>query len=136
MAIIGSHKRMLVYKKTDFKCAICGSTHTLDAVPFIPTWTRLPATEVSQLIPLCDECVKEVGINFIELGKLRYLPELYIEQLMNEYKHNSKYLRKYVHTYGSYRTGRKLDVDKALAVLGSYDNYIHDYWDYIDWDNL
>ena len=136
MAIIGSHKRMLVYKKTDFKCAICGSTHDLDAAPFIPTWTRLPATEVSQLIPLCDSCIKEIGINFIELGKLRYLPELYIEQLMNEYEHNKKYLYKYVRTYGSYRTGRRLDVGKAIAVLGSYDNYISENWGGINWESL
>lgn len=136
MIVIGSHKRMLVYKKTDFRCAICGFRHQLDCSPFIPTWTRIPSTEVKQLIPLCTHCQQEVDINFIELGKLRYLPELYVEELMREYESYNKYLRKYTKSYGAYRTGKKLDVAKALITLDSYDQYLENNKSELNWESL
>ena len=95
---------MNVYRKTDFKCAICGSTKDLTCDHFIPKWTRIVGDEYENLIPMCDKCNEEKGVNFIELGKLKYLPKVFIDMLMRYYKPLNKYLKKYVKQYGAYRT--------------------------------
>ena len=136
MVMIGSHKRMLVYKKTDFRCSICGSRKHLDCSPFIPTWTRIQSTNVQQLIPLCEKCQSVIGVDYIELGQLKYLPELYIEELMREYKTLNKYLRKYTKSYGEYRTGKRLNVDRAMLTLDSYDEYLTNNKNELDWESL
>lgn len=132
--VIGSHKRMIVYKKTDFKCAKCGNPKNLTCVCFIPEWTRLVDDDVANIIPMCDECRINRGHNFIELGELRFLPKLFIEQLMTYYKTMDKYLHKYVIKYGQYRTRGELDVVRTLQILGSYDEYIRD--NNINWKDL
>ena len=132
--VIGSHKRMMVYRKTDFKCSVCGNARDLTCVCFIPEWVRLVDDDVANMIPMCDECRINRGVNFIELGDLKYLPKLFIEQLMEYYKTMNKYLHKYVRDYGRYRTRGKLDVDRNMQILGSYDEYIKD--NNVDWKNL
>lgn len=132
--VIGSHKRMMVYKKTDFKCSKCGSTKNLTCICFIPEWTRLVDDDVANMIPMCDDCRIARGLNFIELGDLKYLPTLFIEQLMEYYKTMDKYLHKYVRNYGKYRTRGRIDVERSLQILNSYDEYIKD--NNVDWKNL
>lgn len=132
--VIGSHKRMIVYRKTDFKCAKCGSTENLTCVCFIPEWTRLSNDDTANLIPMCDTCRINRGLNFIELGELVHLPKLFIEQLMEYYKTMDKYLYKYVRDYGRYRTRGLIDIDRTMQILSSYDEYIKD--NHIDWKNL
>lgn len=132
--VIGSHKRMIVYKKTDFRCAKCGSPKNLTCTCFIPEWTRLVDSNTDNIIPLCDECRLKRGFNFIELGELVYLPRLFIDQLMMYYRTMDKYLRKYVSLYGKYRTNGKINVENTLQILSSYDEYIKR--NNVYWENL
>ena len=134
--IIGSHKRMMTYKKTGFKCAICGSTHELECVCFIPEWTRIVSDDYENLIPLCFKCYLERGYNFIELGKLKFLPDTYIQMLMRYYSDIAMYLYKYVRMYGSYRTRGKLDIDRAKLILQSYDLYIEEHSKDLKWEEI
>lgn len=134
-SIIPVHRRMNVYRKTDFKCAICGSTKDLTCDHFIPKWTRIVGDEYENLIPMCDKCNEEKGVNFIELGKLKYLPKVFIDMLMRYYKPLNKYLKKYVKQYGAYRTEGKLDVEQAMLILNSYDMYIFGNKD-LDWEDI
>lgn len=132
--VIGSHKRMLVYKKTNFRCSICGSKKNLVCCGFIPSWTRIVGDDIENLIPLCSDCMEKRRYDFIELGKLEYLPDFYIEQLMRYYREQAKYLHKYVTLYGSIRTNNLLDVDKALAILESYNIYIESHQSNLNWE--
>lgn len=132
--VIGSHKRMIVYKKTDFRCAKCGSSANLTCTCFIPEWTRIVGDNTDNIIPLCDKCRLKKGMNFMELGELVYLPKLYIDLLMRYYMTIDKYLHKYVREFGKYRTNGRVDVTYALQVLSSYDGYIKD--NDIHWENL
>lgn len=134
--IVGSHKRMLVYKKTNFKCSCCGSSKDLMCACFIPEWTRIVDDSIDNLIPLCLDCYLNRKCDFIELGHLRYLPKLYIQQLVRYYKSISKYLYKYVRMYGYYRTSGKIDVDKNILILSSYDSYYEENKDELKWENL
>lgn len=128
------YKQKMVYSKTGCRCAICGEWYDLICTCFIPEWTRVADGSYDNLIPLCPECFIKTRYRFIELGSLRYLPEVYIQQLMRYYSEMSDYLRKYVRLYGSYRTGGKLDVDRACLVLSSYDAYIEENKDKLNWE--
>ena len=132
--VIGSHKRRIVYKKTDFRCSICGSKENLVCCGFIPTWTRIVGTDTENIIPLCDSCFQKRGCDFIELGKLKFLPDVYIEQIMRYYNGLAKYLKRYVVLYGAIRTRNILDVDKALVVLESYNIWISEHKDSLNWE--
>ncbi len=134
--VVGSHKRMIVYNKTGMKCSICGSENNLTCVCFIPEWTRIVSTETENLIPLCDDCRIKRGKNFIEIGELRYLPELFIEQLLRFYMSISQYLHKYVKTYGKYRVGGDVDIEKTLLVMSSYDQMISEEPYKYEWEEL
>lgn len=133
--ILSPHKLKIVYNKTDGRCAICGGYKNIVCTSFIPEWTRIQ-NSVDNQIPLCDDCIAQKGFNFIELGKLRYLDKLYIEVLMRYYDSESNYIKAYVRRFGKYRTFGVLDVDYALSVLGSYDEYIRTHHDILDWDKL
>lgn len=132
--LIPVHRRIMVYRKTDYRCAICGKGKDLTCDHFIPKWTRIVGDEYENLIPLCEDCNSEKAMNFIELNRLEYLPTLFIDMLMRYYSDIAKYLKKYVRDYGSYRTNSELDVEHALLILGSYDEYIrhHD----LNWEEL
>lgn len=134
--VIGSHKRMIVYNKTGERCAICGSKNNLTCVCFIPEWTRIVSTDLDNLIPLCDDCRIKRGKNFIEIGSLRYLDDLYIDQLLRYYKSISLYLYKYVRLYGVQRTNGLVDIDRVLLTMQSYDNLIKEKEDEIKWEDL
>lgn len=134
--VIGSHKRMIVYNKTGKKCSMCGCKDNLTCVCFIPEWTRIVETDTENLIPLCDECRIKRGKNFIEIGSLRFLPEIYIEQLLRYYKSIALYLYKYVHLYGKQRTNGLVDIDRVLLIMQSYDNLLKEKKEEIDWEHL
>ena len=127
---------MIVYKKSDFRCCICGRKSDLTCDHFIPKWTRIVDNDVDNLIPICGKCNEDKGLNFIELSKLKYLPSLYVEVLMRYYRKNAIFLKKYVREFGSYRTNGKLDVERALLVLKSYDNYLEENKASLDWESF
>lgn len=124
------HRDKLVCAKTDGRCSICGVKDNLVFVSFIPAWTRASSKEVKASIPLCTDCYLRTRYSFIELGQLKYLPKLYIDELMTGYKPIAQYLYKYVRLYGVQRTNGKLDVDKALLTLYSYNEYIKELEDW------
>lgn len=132
--IIGLHKRMIVYNKTGKRCAMCGSSNNLTCVCFIPEWTRIVSTDVDNLIPLCDDCRCHRGKKFIEIGSLKYLPNLYIDQLLRYYKSISKYLYKYVRLYGQQRVGYLVDINATLLIMQSYEQLAKER--NLDWENL
>lgn len=134
--VIGSHKRMIVYNKTGKRCSMCGSKKNLTCVCFIPEWTRIITTETDNLIPVCDECRYKRGKNFIEIGMLRYLPDLYIQQLLRYYKSISMYLYKYVRLYGKSHTEGLVDIDRTLLIMQSYDNLIEERTEDIMWEDM
>lgn len=116
---------MNVYKKTDFKCSICGSSHNLTCAHFVPTWTRISDDSYENLIPLCGSCNKKINFNFIELGSLKYLSTTFLEMSLLYYSGLAKYLKKYIALYGEYRTQGKIDVNSTLAILSSYDEALN-----------
>lgn len=134
--VVGFRTQRMVYSKTRGRCAICGGQEDLLCCPFIPAWTRLPVEKFEVLIPLCISCNCSRGHSFLELGQLSYLPSLYIEQLMRYYRENEKYLKQYVRKFGNYRTRGLLDVDRALLVLESYDDWIRNNALEINWEDL
>jgi hypothetical protein len=134
--ILSMHKCISVYKKTDHKCAICGDKKNLTCVCFIPEWTRIVSTDVENIIPMCDECRLKRGKNFIEIGTLRYLPEIYIAQLLRYYRSISMYLYKYVRLYGKNRTNGLVDIERTLLIMQSYDCMIKEHKDDLDWESL
>lgn len=133
--ILNPHGLKFVYGKTNGKCCLCGSEHNIVCTGFIPEWTRV-VLSLDNAIPICDDCRFKRQFDFIELGKLKYLNEMYIEMLMRFYRGERKYIKTYVRRFGSYRTRGKLDVDYALTVLSSYDEYISMNEKKLDWENL
>lgn len=131
---LSKYKQKIVYQKTNNVCAICGCTHELTAVCFIPEWTRIVQGEIDNMIPLCDECREKRGLNFIELGRLRYLPELYIQQLMRYYQSIYKYLYKYVKMYAEYRTNNLVSSDECITIMASYNHYCKLHEDELNWE--
>ena len=119
MAIIGSHKRMIVYKKTEFKCACCGSTSNLTCDHFLPKWIRIVDNDIRNLIPMCYDCNHDKADSLIYLHSLKYLPDCYVRDLLQYYAINRKFIRYYVEHF-SYRA-ENFDVDDAIRVLNSYD---------------
>lgn len=134
--VIGSHKRMIVYNKTDKRCSTCGSDKDLTCVCFIPEWTRIVSADTDNIIPMCDSCRIKRGRNFLEIGELRFLPEIYIQQLLRYYRSISMYLYKYVRLYGNYRVGNDVDIEKTLLIMSSYDQMISSNPDKYNWENL
>lgn len=134
--LISPLKRKQVLQKTNCKCAICGSESNLTCTPFIPSWTRITDDSYESLIPLCNDCFISTRYKFIELGSLRYLPDVYIQMLMRWYMPNANYLYKYVRMYGAYRTNNKLNIDQAVLVLSTYDLFIKDKLDDIIWESI
>lgn len=122
--IISAHKRYIVYKKTDFRCSICGSKDRLTVDHFIPSWTRIVSNTEANLIPMCEYHNEEKDCHFITLTQLVYLPEKEKERLMMFYKQNRGYFRKYVREYGSMRTSSILNVNDAMTALDSYDEWL------------
>lgn len=133
--ILSPHRLKIVYGKTGGRCAICGVDKNIVCTSFIPEWTRIQ-NSVDNQIPLCDSCIAQRKFNFIEIGKLKYLDNLYIEVLMRYYSGESNYIKAYVRRFGKYRTFGSLDVDYALSVLGSYDEYIKTHEDSLNWEKL
>lgn len=123
--ILGLHSIKTVLAKTNGRCSICGKSENLVCIDFIPQWTRV-VSDVDNVIPLCDECRLSRNLDFIELGKLKFLPAFHILSLMKFYDNNSKYVKAYVRKFGGYRTRGLVDIDYALTVLTSYDQYIAD----------
>lgn len=136
MAVIGTHKRMIVYRKSDFRCCVCGTKDGLTCDHFIPQWTRIVGNDTANLLPMCEECNGKKGLQFMELSHLRYLPEVYVQELMRYYMGISKYLYKYVRDFGVYRTNGEIDVDTSVQVLKSYDLYIKEHYKELDWENF
>ena len=134
--LISPQKQKLAKYKTACRCAICGERNDLVVTGFIPEWTRIVGQYTDKLIPLCNNCFINTRYKFIELGSLRYLPEVFIQQLMRYYKPIAGYLYKYIYMYGKYRTNNMLDVDKACLVLSSYDVYIQEHEDELNWEDL
>lgn len=130
--ILGMHSIKIVREKTGCKCAICGSTENLVCEEFIPQWTRV-VSSIDNIIPLCDECRIRRGLQFIEIGKLKYLHSLYLEVLMRFYDGNSKYLKMYVRKFGKYRTRGLIDIDYALSILSAYDTYVDEHREELNW---
>lgn len=130
--ILGMHSIKVVLGKTDNKCSICGCKDNLVCDDFIPQWTRV-VPSVDNVIPICDKCGQERGLNFIEIGKLKYLRPLYLEVLMRYYSSNFKYLKMYVRKFGDYRTRGLIDVSYALTVLSSYDEFVENNRDRLNW---
>ena len=126
--ILGMHSIKEVRAKTECRCAICGDTKNLVCVDFIPPWTRVEPT-LNNVIPLCNNCMLFRSLQFIELGKLEYLPKKHIDELMNFYKGNSKYLKMYTRRFGVYRTRGLIDIEYSLRILSSYDTYIEEHLD-------
>lgn len=133
---ISPHKRNRVYLKTNHRCSICGSEKDLVCTCFIPEWTRIVDTSTDNMIPLCSKCFADTRYKLIEIGSLRYLPDIFVQQLMRYYKHIANYLYKYVRMYGSYRTNNKLNIEQSCLILNSYDEYIKEHKDELDWENL
>lgn len=136
MALIGTHKRMIVYKKCDFRCCVCGTKVNLTCDHFIPQWTRIVGNDIENLLPMCSTCNFNKGLQFMELAQLKYLPTLYVEELMRYYRNISKYLYKYVRDFAYYRTNGEVDVDKAILILNSYDVYIKEHEKELNWENM
>lgn len=135
-APISIQKRINVLSKTKRRCSVCGCKENLTCDHFIPQWTRCVNNEFEILIPMCEKCNSEKDMNFLELSKLKYLPTVYIEMLMRFYDEQSNYLKVYVRKFGSYRTNGKLDVERALLVLKSYDTYIMEHAEDLRWEVL
>lgn len=135
-APISIQRRINVLSKTRRRCAICGRKEGLTCDHFIPQWTRCVGNDFENLVPLCEDCNQEKDCNFLELSKLKYLPDVYIEMLMRYYRENSNYLKKYVRKFGSYRTNGVLDIERALLVLKSYDEYIATHQYELNWEEL
>ena len=121
--ILGIHGLRQVRAKTNGKCAICGSTETLNCVGFIPAWTRVQ-DDIANQIPLCDKCYQSRRMQYIELGKLKYLSKEHVDELMLFYNNNAKYLKAYTRKFCKYRTMNLVSTEYALQVLSSYDTYI------------
>lgn len=136
MATIGVHKRMIVYKKADFKCCVCGSSDNLTCDHFIPQWTRIVSNDTPNLLPMCEACNSAKGLQFMELAKLKYLPELYVQELMRYYRNISKYLYKYVRDFAHYRTNGEVDVEASLQILDSYQLYIKEHEKELNWEEF
>ena len=126
----------MVYKRTEFCCSICGSKNNLTCDHFIPKWTRIVGNDADNLIPICKECNEAKGLQFLELAKLKYLPRLWVELLMRFYSKNRMYLRKYVRDFGYYRTNGMLDVEHAMLVLDSYDSFLEENKESLQWEDL
>lgn len=135
-ATIGIQKRINVLNKTRRRCSICGTKENLTCDHFIPKWTRCVNNDFEDLIPMCESCNQEKDYNFIEISKLKYLPDVYIEMLMRYYDENRGYLKKYVRKFGKFRTGGLLDVEKALLIMSSYDSYISENYEGLRWEDL
>lgn len=125
--VLGLSSVKKVLRKTGNKCAICGCTNNLSCMDFIPLWTRIQPT-IDNSIPLCADCIAERGMNFIELGKLKYVPQSTVFELMKVYQANDKYLKFYVRKFGTYRTRGLINVNRALLVLQSYDEFVYNNW--------
>ena len=133
---LNAYKKMIVMKKTQGRCSICGSEENVKPHYFVPDWTRIVGDDLDNIIPLCENCEARRELNFIEVGRLKYLPDVHIEQLMRYYKTISKYLHKYVRLYGEYRTNGKLDVSKALLTLDSYEQFINEDVNKFKWEDI
>lgn len=134
--ILSPHKRMTVLRKTNFKCAVCGSAEDLDCGCFIPDWTRVPAYDADNLIPLCPTCWTKNYGKFIEIGKLKHLPELHVQQAMRYYKSVDKFLYKYVLLYGKRRSKVDISISETLLILESYNQWIREHSEDLDWESL
>jgi hypothetical protein len=88
------------------------------------------------MIPLCDECRFNRGLNFIEIGSLQYLPEIHIQQLLRYYKSVALYLHKYLRMFGEQRLGNKDLVKRNILILESYDNLILEKKEELNWEDL
>ena len=132
---IDFHKKMNVFKKTDCRCSICGKTDNLICAYFIPTWTRILKQDINNMIPLCEECNIKRGLDFIELGKLKYLNKTELQILMRYYSKLDNYLYKYVVLYGAQRTRGLIDIDRSLLILNSYLLYCREHKDELDWES-
>lgn len=127
-------KNERVLCKTNCRCAMCGTENNLIHAYFIPSWTRVPK-EIDNIIPLCFNCNIKRGLNFIEIGKLKYLTEISLQETMRYYKKLDSYLYKYVALYGKQRTRGLINVDNNLLILNSYLLWCREHKSELDWEN-
>ncbi len=121
--ILGMQSLRKIRAKTDNRCAICGKQGELGCVPFIPQWTRVN-TDIRNYIPMCDDCIIDRKMQFVEIGKLKYLKDESISELMSFYNTNAKFIKEYTRRFGKQRTMGLVDIDYALRILSSYDTFI------------
>ena len=134
--LISPARHFQVMKKTNYKCAICGSVDDLSCGCFIPEWTRVKASMYANLIPLCPDCWSKYYGKFIEIGRLNYLPKVQINNAMRFYREYDKYLYTYVQRYGKYRTGEQLDIERSLSIINSYNHYCIEHSKELDWEKF
>lgn len=131
--ILGMHSIQVVLNKTGKRCSICGCKENIVCSDFIPAWTRV-VNNIDNQIPLCDACREERGLQFIELGKLKFLDETYLQAAMRFYRSNDKYLKYYVRRFGEYRSRGLIEIDHAMMILSSYDAYVDEHYDELNWE--
>lgn len=137
MLLLNPNKYLNTLRKTNCKCSICGSEdESIKPFAFIPEWTRVDYHNRDNLIPMCDNCQNVHYGNFIELGKLEYLPTIHIQSLMRYYSNWSKYLYKYVHLFGKNRNTGDKSIKDCITIILSYDEYIRSHKDDLDWESL
>lgn len=118
------NEKLTVFTKTGCRCSQCGSYDNVEVGYFFPQWVRPVKDDIRNKIPICKVCKAKRGVELLELGFLAFLPIEYREDIMEFYKENRNYLKKYILSFGLYRTSNLLNMDYAKVVLESYDYYL------------
>ncbi len=116
--------KIKVFSKTGYRCSLCGTYDNLKVTNFFPTWIRYVNDDIRNKIPICDTCKARRGVELLELGTLGFLPIEHRMEIMSYYEENRNLLRKYILSYGLYRTNNLLDLEHTKLVLRSYDVYL------------
>ena len=137
MLLISPRKYLNTLKKTDNKCCICGcDDESVKPTTFIPEWTRVDYLNKDNLIPMCGNCQNVHYGNFIELGKLEFLPTIYLQSTLRYYIDWSKYLYKYVYLFSETRCSGTQSKQEIINIILSYDEYVKSHKADLDWESL
>lgn len=133
--MIGLNKVKQVLNKSGHKCSLCGKTTDLTYRKFIPDYVPLSYSDYENLIPVCNECDSKHHNKFIELGNLKYLPSIYIQQCLRYYFKLDKYIHKYVIMFSKNKIGIE-EVQRTLLIINSYNQFIKDNKELLDWEEF
>ena len=136
MVIISPARRIAVMSKTNCTCSMCGSNESVVTMPFIPKWTRVDYTNRDNLIPVCKSCYMKYADTFIELNVLNNLSKMHVEELMRYYMSWSKYLYKYNMLFHDSRCASSQTKNEVAMVIESYDLYVRENINQLQWEEL